>query len=92
VSDWRQYGKSILYAEGLPDWEIHLTEAGPYCWIEQKRIDIPAHATLSLFLHEVAHALHPEPEGERKNHYHGGQWAHKFGELIDKYMEMKSVF
>lgn len=77
--------RAILSAEGLGDWNIRIA-SDAYCWINTKTIQLPIDASLSLFLHEVAHALHPEPEGEAKNHYHGGGWASRYGELIDKYM------
>ncbi len=82
--------KQILVNEGLGDWKIRSGEA--YCYSEQKSIAIPGNASLPLFLHEVAHALHPQPEGELKNHYHGGGWAQIYGELINRYMAGKDAY
>ena len=79
----------ILYAEGLGDWEIAEGEA--YCWIESKTIKIPKRTRLSSFLHEVAHALNPHPEGPCENHYHGPRWAATYGRLVNKYMTVKNA-
>jgi len=84
--EWR---RSVLSAEGLTDWKLSVA-ADPYCWLESKTIQLPEDASPSLFLHEVAHALHPYPEpfGEGK-HYHGGGWAMVYGRLIDTYMTVR---
>jgi hypothetical protein len=82
---WR---RSILEAEGLGDWTLEI-KADAYCWLKDHMIQLPPNASPSLFLHEVAHALHPEPEGPMKNHYHGGGWAAAFGRLVDKYLVAK---
>ena len=82
IGDWR---RMVLKSEGLSDWTVKLAADG-YCWRHLKVIQIRRRGAPSGFLHEVAHALHPEPEGEHKNHYHGGGWADAFGRLIDKYM------
>ena len=82
-----QWAANVLVQEGLPDWTVKPGEA--YCWFKSKTItfDFQRYASnYALFLHEVAHALVPEPEGELKNHYHGGNWAAKFGELVNRYM------
>lgn len=87
-NDWM---RSVLIAEGLEDWTICYCSGGDYCWRERKQIDLhtASPVTPARFLHEVAHALFGEPEGEHKNHYHGGGWADKFGELVDKYLTVK---
>ena len=82
LSDWMRH---VLAAEGLNDWTIRLAADG-YCWTQTKVIQIPANASCSLFLHEVAHALYQEPEGPMQNHYHGGEWSATYGALVDKYM------
>jgi hypothetical protein len=80
----------ILYAEGLDDWKI--AEGEPYCWHKTKTITIQKQrAKLSTFIHEVAHALNPDPEGPWKNHYHGPKWARTYGRLLNKYMEVKDT-
>jgi len=84
VSEERQFFHSILIAEGLSDWSVQSGEA--YCYISLKIIKVPEDCVMSLFLHEVAHALYPEPEGEMKNHYHGGNWASTYGNLVNKWM------
>jgi len=92
--EWRE---SVLKDEGLQDWTIEFSNSGGYCWFNQKKIqlndtaDTPPNHSAIWFLHEVAHALHPWPEGEQNNHYHGGRWAFKFAELIEKYMTRKKV-
>ena len=73
--------------EGLAGWQVKPGEA--YAWLEQKTITFDFKGCAgnhALFLHEVAHALHPYPEGEQRNHYHGGHWAAKYGELVNKYL------
>lgn len=75
---------TVLQLEGLQGWQLRLA-ADAYCWLETQVIQLPEDVSTALFLHEVAHALHPEPEGPMLNHYHGGGWASKYGELIDKY-------
>jgi hypothetical protein len=80
----------VLKAEGLADWRVEFTRAGAYCWRDRKLIQLLSGRSRVAFLHEVAHALHPEPEGEHKNHYHGGGWADVFGRLVDRYMIPRS--
>jgi len=77
--------RAVLKAEGLSDWKI-IEAADPYCWREEKTIQLPVNAQPGLFLHEVAHALYQEPEGPMQNHYHGGRWAQTYGDLINHYM------
>jgi hypothetical protein len=91
----KKWQESVLKDEGLQNWTVEFSNSGGYCWMNQKIIQLndtvdtpPDHSTI-WFLHEVAHALHPWPEGEHKNHYHGGEWAFKFAELIEKYMTKK---
>lgn len=91
---WKNFGawcRMVLKEEGLGDWAIKPGEA--YCWIKNKTItfDFKRYAgNFQLFLHEVAHALHPEMEAlcacRKPNHYHGGGWASTHGKLITKYM------
>jgi hypothetical protein len=83
IGRWR---RMVLDAEGLSEWRIEFTAAGSYCWHHLKLIQLLRRRNPAGFLHEVAHALHPEPEGEHKNHYHGGGWADTFGRLVSKYM------
>jgi hypothetical protein len=82
VDRWRT---DVLANEKLSDWEINIATDG-YCWRDTKTIQLPADASPSLFLHEVAHALVPEPEGSMRNHYHGGNWAAEYGRLVDRYL------
>lgn len=82
---WRLY---VLQAEGLADWTIQ-EHSENYCWANQKIIQIWPHATQAIFLHEVAHAKFREPEGEHKNHFHGGGWADEFSRLVTKYLEIR---
>lgn len=84
--EWR---RKVLESEGLWDWTLKDCADG-YCWHHSKTIQVRLDGPLSGFLHEVAHALVPEPEGEHKNHYHGGGWADVFGSLVDKYMDPKA--
>jgi len=49
----------VLKVEGLSEWVIQPGE--PYCWLNQKVIMVNTEKR-STFLHEVAHALAPEPE------------------------------
>jgi len=84
---WRT---AVLAAEGLSDWTIKIA-ADAYCWRSVRVIQLPADASPSLFLHEVAHALHQEPEGTLKNHYHGGQWAAEFGRLVDRHLAERAA-
>jgi hypothetical protein len=84
---WR---RAVLREEGLADWRIKFAADG-YCWLESKVIQIPENASPALFLHEVAHALAPEPENTKQDqsggwHYHGRRWGDAFGMLVDKYM------
>lgn len=91
----KEWQESVLRSEGLQDWTIRFSNSGGYCWMKQKIIQLNDTADTLLdhsaiwFLHEVAHAVHPWPEGESQNHYHGGGWAFKFAELIEKYMTRK---
>jgi len=85
IDYWR---RAVLKAEGLTDWRIEIA-ADDYCCVKDKVIQLPVGASASLFLHVVAHALHPEPEGPMANRYHGGVWASVFGALIDKYMVVR---
>ena len=82
TSTWQQ---SVLNNEGLTDWTI-IEAFDAYCWLKTKTIQLPKNASSALFLHEVAHALHPSPEGDLRNHYHGGGWAQIYGRLIEKYL------
>lgn len=82
--------RQVLENEGLGDWTIKIA-ADAYCWSGERLIQLPDDADPALFLHEVAHALHPEKEGPLKNHYHGGGWASVFGILISKYMTVKPI-
>ena len=84
---WQRW---VLEQEGLSEWKIE-DSVDAMCWIEQKTIQIPSDASPTLFLHEVAHALHQEPEGPMRNYYHGGGWASVFGILISKYMTVKPI-
>lgn len=79
----------ILEAEGLGDWTVGKGEA--YCWNSLKTIKVPERAQLQSFLHEVAHALTPEPEGPWQNHYHGPKWAATYGRLVNRYMTLKNI-
>ena len=85
---FEQWQRHVLIAEGLKDWRVEFSSAGGYCWFKDKLIQINPNsdAPVAGFLHELAHALHPEREGEYKNHYHGGGWADTFGRLVTKYM------
>jgi hypothetical protein len=84
MSDWQL---SVLNQEGLGDWRIVRNASDGYCWLGSKTIQLPADVSDALFLHEVAHALTPDPEpyGEGM-HYHGGMWADAYGRLVEKYM------
>lgn len=82
ISAWR---RMVLDQEGLAGWRAVPTVAGSYCWHDKKMIQLISDEP-AVFLHEVAHALHTEPEGEHKNHYHGGGWADQFSQLVEKYM------
>ncbi len=79
--------RQVLENEGLLGWTIR-EASDAYCWIETKTIQLPLGASPVLFLHEVAHALHPIPE---PNHYHGGGWSSAFGWLVEKYMTVIEV-
>lgn len=89
IEQWQRF---VLDTEGLCDWTVKPSE-DVYCWQHLKTITFPFNReggpSQSLFLHEVAHALHPQPEGEWKNHYHGGGWAEQFGRLVDKYLSSR---
>jgi hypothetical protein len=87
IDEWR---KQVLTKEKLNDWTVKLAADG-HCWRETKVLQInrDTQSNPSGFLHEVAHALCPEPEGPMKNHYHGGQWATEYGRLVDKYLTHK---
>lgn len=84
----KEWQENVLKNEGLEDWVIRMSPAGGYCWQNQKTIDLLTDSPV-WFLHEVAHALYPSPEGEFYNHYHGGMWATTFANLIEKYMTRK---
>jgi hypothetical protein len=88
--EMRQWALQVLAREGLGQWTVRPGEA--YCWLQERAITFDFDRNTgnwALFLHEVAHALYPQPEGPRQNHYHGGQWAAKFGELVNRYMTPK---
>ena len=94
MSEIANWARCVLDAEGLGDWIIEPGEA--YCWLEKKLINFYLDGRdgydHQLFLHEVAHALHPEPEpiGDRGGlHYHGSQFASTFGKLVTKYMVVR---
>ena len=85
-STLRSWARSVLDAEGLSDWVVRHGEA--YCWIKDHAIafDFERHGRdYALFLHEVAHALVPRPEGYFLNHYHGGDWAAAYGRLVNRH-------
>jgi hypothetical protein len=89
--------RHVLDGEGLSDWQVELSTAGGYCWMNQKLIQLNQHSDQPIagFLHEVAHALHPEYEYicnvcKIGHHYHGGGWADTFGRLVNKYMTPKT--
>jgi len=75
---------TVLNENNLGDW--NLEEGEPYCWLSQKKITIYKDSTWVMFLHEVAHALEPEPEPYGLGfHYHGSAWASTFGKLVERY-------
>jgi len=81
----------ILTENGLADWTINIDpKSQAYCWISQKKITLQIEDCFGLFLHELAHALAPEPEPLGKGqHFHGGHWADKFTDLVIRYMAEK---
>jgi len=90
VADFRAWCYIVLAAEAMADWQIKPGEA--YCWITNRTIQFPANSTdHANFLHEVAHAGHPEPEGEHKNHYHGGGWFCEFQRLVNKWLMPRPI-
>ncbi len=84
MTGWR---RMVLDTEGLHDWTV--LEGEPYCYMESKTIKIDTDEDHANFLHEVAHALHPEAEGCHKNHFHGGGWVSQFTRLVNKYMTIQ---
>ena len=91
TADHQSFWLAVLLNEGIEDWCIVQAEDG-YCWLSKKIIQLPNDASDSLFLHEVAHALCPDPEpyGEGQ-HYHGSTWASKYGELVEKYLQRRPL-
>lgn len=88
----QSWTRSVLDAEGLTDWTVKSGEA--YCWIDDRVITFDFERYIgdsALFLHEVAHALLPRPEGPLLNHYHGGEWAAVYGRLVNRYMIPREV-
>ena len=84
---WMQ---SVLAREGLEEWRI-ITAADGYCWIESKTVQLPTESSPAAFLHEVAHALSPDPEPlGLGSHYHGGRWADTFTSLVNKYLQVRN--
>lgn len=94
--NFSEWALDILRQEGLSDWEVVPGEA--YCWVENKRFTfdfIRYQGNFALWLHEVAHALHPEMEAlcscREPNHYHGGGWASVYARLVQTYMTPKTT-
>ena len=82
---WQQ----VLDTEGLGDWTVQESSAGGYCWLTDKRIDVPSFEDHGTFLHEVAHALREQvawfPTGNDK---HDGLWGDVFSRLVTTHTGM----
>ena len=79
----------VLEAEGLSHWVVKESPAGGYCWLSQKKIEVPKFNDHGTFLHEVAHALREQvvdfPTGNDK---HDAYWGNIFSRLVTKYTIM----
>lgn len=82
----------ILENEGLRGWDIKFDTGGGLCVHNHKQIWLDEYpSSLTLFLHEVAHALVSDPEtnetmGDKTGHH--SIWGDKYTELVKKYIEL----
>jgi hypothetical protein len=85
----------ILRDEGLEDWTYKFNTGGGLCLRNHKQIWLGKEEnSLTLFLHEVAHALTTDdkiPEIFRGSDSTGHHviWGCKFHNLVEKYMKEK---
>ncbi len=96
INMFKQLCTKILINEGLNDWTIRYNTGGGLCVFSCKEIwmDAENKMNLSLFLHEVAHALCPEEEYlefykiDKTGHF--SIWGDHFTALVKRYMCAKS--
>lgn len=83
--------RELLEKEGLKEWKIKYSNGGNLCMHSTKTIIIH-HISVSMFLHELTHALlSPELDkrmGDITGHH--SIWADKYTELVEKYIESKA--
>jgi len=63
LEEFLSWAQTVFDNEGLAGWQVVTDRCDAYCWHSTKTITLkPWQCYPSLFLHEVAHALAPEPE------------------------------